>query len=402
MIPPTGGAHTFLVELCDSLVRLGHRVSVVTQPGPEQSLTRALTDSGTEVLTTVWRAWHLPDERGRALAAWVNSERPDVYVISVSPDAGWVALPLLDSSIATVSIAHNDVSAFYTPLQHYGPFVDCAVGVSKILRDKIIGVCSIPADRARYIPYGVTSLSPSQIEGLAQHSSAPDQTLRIGYAGRLVQAQKRIMEFVPLAEQLVKYKLDFELHFIGEGSERSDLEAAFKRAGLEQHVRMWGWLSPDQMRQQLLQLDVFVLLSDYEGLPVALLEAMGHGLVPIVTQIDSGNTQLVGNTENGFVVPVGDIQGCATALQTLAKDRNMLLQLKRAAWESVQEYSVQRSTDDYVDCFAELVRASKRREHRKNLPEPFPIMPSCHSKYPHWLRKTKARLLSFRPAFVWK
>src|SRR6266849_11203846 len=54
MVPPTGGAHTFLVDLCDSLVKLGHRVSVITQAGPEQGLTGALSETGAEVHTNVW------------------------------------------------------------------------------------------------------------------------------------------------------------------------------------------------------------------------------------------------------------------------------------------------------------------------------------------------------------
>ena len=209
------------------------------------------------------------------------------------------------------------------------------------------------------------------------------------------------MEFVPVAEQLVKCGIDFELHLIGDGSERPGLEAAFKRAGLESHVRFWGWLSSDQVREQLLRLDVFVLLSDYEGLPVALLEAMGHGLVPVVTRIESGNTQLVRHGENGFVIPVGGIQSCVDALQTLASDRPLLSKLKRAAWESVQDYSVQHSTDCYVECFDELVQASQTRERRRNLAEPFPIMPSCRSRYPTWARRIKARVLSFLPVLVW-
>jgi len=395
--PPTGGGQTFLVDLARSLKDRGYRISVVTQPGPEQRILGALQRVGVELQLGLWSSYHLPEEKAARLSAWVNANSVQVYVVSISPDAGWVALPLLDPSIATLSIAHNDVAAFYAPLQHYGPFVDCAVGVSQSLRQKIIDVCGIPADRARYIPYGVELLSSSQIERVAQTPSGQNQPLRIGYVGRLVQAQKRVMEFIPLAEQLVKSKVDFELHLIGDGNERSDLEAAFKRAGLDSRVKFWGWLSSDQVREQLLQLDVFVLLSDYEGLPVALLEAMGHGLVPIVTRIESGNTQLVRDGENGFVIPVGEIQSCVDALQTLANDRRLLSQLKRAAWKSVQDYSVPHSTDCYVECFDELVQASQTRERRGNLPEPFPIMPSCRSRYPTWVRRIKARMLSFLP-----
>ena len=50
-------------------------------------------------------------------------------------------------------------------------------------------------------------------------------------------------------------------------------------------------------------------MSDYEGLPVALLEAMGNGLAPVVSRIASGNTELIKNEENGYLVEVGDIEG---------------------------------------------------------------------------------------------
>jgi glycosyltransferase involved in cell wall biosynthesis len=395
--PPTGGAQTFLVDLTRSLLNRNYKVSIVTQPGPEARAIDALRRAGAELHTNLWSRRHLPEEKAAHLAAWLDANEVQIYIVSISADVGWVTLPLLDSAIATVSIAHNDVSAFYEPLQHYIPFIDCAVGVSRNIREKIMALGPLAANRARYIPYGVSSLLSSQIDELAELSSASEQVLRIGYVGRMVQEQKRVMEFVPLAEELVRRKVRFELHLIGDGSERPALEAAFKRAGLDSHVRFWGWLSSDQVREQLLQLDVFVLLSDYEGLPVALLEAMGHGLVPVVTRIESGNTQLVRDGENGFVIPVGEIQSCVDVLQALANDRSLLNQLKRAAWESVQDYSVQHSTDCYVECFDELVQAAQTKVRPGDLPEPFPIMPSCRSPYPTWVRRIKARVLSFLP-----
>ena len=113
--PPTGGAHTFLVDLSAALVSRGARVSIVSQPGPDQAIGRALMESGAQVTMKLWQRPHLPEEKASRLAHWVNQERPDAYVVSQSPDAGWLTLPLLDSSIATFSIAHNDVGAFYGP-----------------------------------------------------------------------------------------------------------------------------------------------------------------------------------------------------------------------------------------------------------------------------------------------
>ncbi len=98
--PPTGGAQTFLVILCRGLVERGWKVSVVTEPGPERSIVEALLGVGAETVEHLWHYCHLPEERAERLADWVNQHSPALYVVSISPDVGWLALPLLDSNIA--------------------------------------------------------------------------------------------------------------------------------------------------------------------------------------------------------------------------------------------------------------------------------------------------------------
>ena len=387
---PTGGAQTFLVELAQALVQQDWRVSIITQPGPELSLVKALQQAGAEVRSDLWRPVHLPEERGARLAAWVNSERPEVYVVSISPDAGWLALPALSPSISTVSVAHNDVEAFYEPLAHYAPFIDCAVGVSEEIHRKIISLSGVPAERARHIPYGVPSLTPAEIE---QRLAQPgDGVLGIGYVGRLTQEQKRVMEFVPLTEALDKKGVKFELHLIGDGSDRAALEEAFKQHAPEAPVQFWGWLSPDEVKSKLIMLDVFILMSDYEGLPVALLEAMGHGLAPVVSSIASGNTQLVHDGENGFIVSTGEVDTFAERLAALSTDTQLLTKMRRAAWEKSREYSAERMVDRYVTCFDSLTRTAHARSQREGVTKPYPVMKSCQSPYPLWLRKVKSHL----------
>ena len=387
---PTGGAQTFLVELAQALVQKDWRVSIITQPGPEVSLVKALQLAGAEVRSDLWRPVHLPEERGARLAAWVNSEDPDIYVVSISPDAGWLALPALNPSISTVSVAHNDVEAFYAPLAHYAPFIDCAVGVSEEIHRKIISLSGVPTERARHIPYGVPSLTLAEIKHRLEQPG--DGVLGIGYVGRLTQEQKRVMEFVPLAKALRKKGLKFELHLIGDGSDRAPLEEAFKQHAPDAPVKFWGWLTPDEVKKKLISLDVFILMSDYEGLPVALLEAMGHGLAPVVSSIASGNTQLVHDGVNGFIVATGEVDTFAERLQTLALDTQLLNTMRRGAWEKSREYSAERMVDRYVTCFESLTKTGHLRGQREGVTKPYPVMKSCQSPYPLWLRKVKSHL----------
>lgn len=389
---PTGGAQTFLLELCEALVQKRCRVSIVTQPGGESSLAAALSRTGAEVRADLWRAVHLPEERGARLAAWVNSEQPEIYVVSISPDAGWLALPNLNSSISTIAIAHNDVDAFYVPLAHYAPLIDCAIGVSEEIHRKIVSVSGVPPERARHIPYGVPSLTQAEI--LARLPKKEAGPLRIGYVGRLTQEQKRVMEFVPLARELARRGVEFELHLVGDGSDRTRLEESFRQQAPAAPVTFWGWLSPEEVRKRLLELDVFVLMSDCEGLPVALLEAMGHGLAPVVSNIASGNVQLVNDGESGFIVAPGDIATFAERLETLAHDHGLLRSMKAGAWETSRKYSVERMVERYVACFNHLTDAAFSREHRREASHPYPVMQSCKSSYPVWMRKLKRRFLT--------
>lgn len=391
--PPTGGSHKFLIDLCAPLAARGWSLSFVAQPGPERGIVEALRAAGADVREDVWRGTHLPEERAARLAAWVNSLRPDAYVVSTSPDAGWLALPLLDAAVPVVSVAHNDVGAYYEPLKHYGALVDCAVGVSGEILRRIVEECGVPPARARRIPYGVYTLPEALALARVEASTAGGGPLRLGYIGRVVVEQKRVLEMAPLAAELGRRGVDFELHVVGDGEARGRLEEELRRLGVEGRVKFWGWLAPDEVRRRLSELDVFLLMSDYEGLSVALLEAMGHALAPVVTEIRSGTGEVVRDGRSGFLVPVGDIDTFAERIERLSRDRRLLAALKRGAWEASRPYTVERMADAYVECFEAARGLSSQRSAGVPRQPGFPVMSSCRSRYPFWLRKLKRGVL---------
>ena len=398
--PPTGGGQTFLVILTRHLIEQGWTVSLVTQPGPEQAIVEALRDIGTNVVDDLWSASDLPHERAQYVADWVHEHRPDVYVVSITPDVGWLALPSLDEDVATMSIAHCDVGAFYDPVAHYYAVIDCAVGVSEEISRRLIADCHMPEDRVRHIPYGIEALSQGEATKRLSSTATEGGPLQIGYIGRLAEYQKRVMDFVPLVSELERRGVDFEFHIIGDGEDRARLEQAFQGPHSSKNVTFWGWRSPEEVKQHLLKLDVYLLMSAFEGLPVALLEAMGYALAPVVSGIASGNAQVVRDGENGFVVPIADVSKFADRLETLARDRNLLRSLKAAAWETSREYSAERMVERYVDAFEHVTRPDFPREHRA-ITQPYPLMESCKSPYPIWLRKLKRRVLvTINPAQI--
>jgi len=294
----------------------------------------------------------------------------------------------LNPCVGTVAIAHNDVPAYYAPLQHYAPFIDCAVGVSSEIYRQIVRGAGIPEPRSTQIPYGVEGLSLEEARHRWSMNPPPESPLRIGFVGRIAHSQKRVLDFVPLVAVLQRRWLPFELHLIGDGPDRDTLQRELRRAGLERHVRFWGWQSQSAVREHLRALDVFLLMSDHEGLPVALLEAMGHAVVPVASRIPSGNPEVVEDGRNGFLVPVGDIGGFADRIERLARDVALLARMRRAAWETASHYTVPIMIERYAECFARLADPAFPRDHRPPA-GPFPVMGSCRSRYPRWLRKLK-------------
>jgi glycosyltransferase involved in cell wall biosynthesis len=388
--PPTGGCQTFLEHLAPALESRGHQVSIVTEPGGEPAVADRLKKAGVRVLDDVWPRRFLPEERALRLADWCRHERVDAYVVSVSTDVGWLALPHLDRVTRTGAVIQSDGPAFYAPLAHYAAFVDRAIGVSRETCRNISSLCGVPEARTIRIPYGVERCSEVQLAGRLAPSPNPSP-LEMAYIGRLVHSQKRVLDLAPLVGELARRDLPFVMHLIGSGDDGPRLREELAQAGVGHHVRWWGWLTPSEVRVRLGQLAVLVLPSDVEGLPVALLEAMGQGVVPVATRIPSGNTELVRDGENGFLATVGDTKGFADRLEQLHRDRSLLARLRRAAWVTSADYSVQRMASAYEACFA---------GEGERAPRPtgsFPVMPSCRSRYPLWLRKVKWRVFGALP-----
>lgn len=97
--------------------------------------------------------------------------------------------------------------------------------------------------------------------------------------------------------------LPWQLSFVGEGSQLDEVKEYVKENQLEERVLFYG--SMKSIEEPLNNAKVFVLLSDYEGLPLSILEAMQVGL-PIIASDVGGVKEAVINSENGFLIPNHD------------------------------------------------------------------------------------------------
>jgi glycosyltransferase involved in cell wall biosynthesis len=105
-----------------------------------------------------------------------------------------------------------------------------------------------------------------------------------------------------------------ELVLVGDGPARGEIEALVDELGLDHCVRLRGWLSSEQVREEILAARALVVASFAENLPVVIMEAMALGRPVIATWI-SGIPELVIPGETGWLTPAGSVDHLAQALQ---------------------------------------------------------------------------------------
>jgi glycosyltransferase involved in cell wall biosynthesis len=223
------------------------------------------------------------------------------------------------------------------------------VAVSGQVRADLIAAGITPADRISCIPLGLNLSPPDRIEekrgSLRRRLGvAPDTTL-VGIVARLAPV-KGHSHFLEAARLFLEKEPVKPILFVivGDGELRPALETKARRLGLGNQVVFEGFAA--DMDEVYADLDVLVLSSLNEGLPVAVIEGLASG-IPVVASRVGGVPDLLEGIDSAIMVEPGDSRAMAEALETILSDIEAYT--RRAARHSSgtrQEYSVGRLADD--------------------------------------------------------
>ena len=136
---------------------------------------------------------------------------------------------------------------------------------------------------------------------------------RLVCIGRLCE-QKGQLLLVEAAAALAAQGIGFELVLAGDGEMRAEIEARIRQLGLQDRVRITGWIGGAQVLEELRAARAMVLPSFAEGLPVVVMEAMALGR-PVITTYVAGIPELIRDGESGWLVPAGDVEALSGALR---------------------------------------------------------------------------------------
>jgi len=323
----TGGADRVNLELIEGLTAGGHEITVcatlLADHAWEHQFTRFTPD--VFILPNFLHQSDYP----RFLAYLIGSRQIDTVLISGST-IGYQLLPYLRAfcpGVAFVDMCHVEEPHWLS-----GGHPRFAVGYQDALDLNIVTTGHLAdwmqgrgaeRDRIRVLYTGLHSHQPAEPEALRSRLRAelniPAAIPVIIFAGRIC-AQKRPALLAEILRSAREQGLAFHALLIGDGELRPELEALLSQYKLSSCVQMLGTVAHQNWLDLLVAADVLLMPSQYEGISIALLEALAAGVVPVVAKV--GGQEEIVNPDAGFLIPQGDneLQAYLAALRQLVSD----------------------------------------------------------------------------------
>lgn len=197
---------------------------------------------------------------------------------------------------------------------------------------------------------------PNGVALATTHVSSQDNTAVVA-VGRLVE-QKGYDRLINAFHAVAATHPQWSLTIFGRGPLRQSLQDQIDRLGLGDQVRLAGFSA--RVAEELAAASVFALSSRREGLPMAMLEAMGSGLAVVSFDCPTGPRDLIDHGTDGLLVADGDEQALAAALARVLDDESLRRSLGANARRKALGYGTEMLAQRWDDLFQEIGSA---REH---------------------------------------
>lgn len=179
-------------------------------------------------------------------------------------------------------------------------------------------------------------------------SDIPHKSIRprtIICVGRLTKQKNHMMAIKAVAQLRGEYN-DIKLVIYGEGPEKNALEHYIYNNRLQESVFLKGRIM--DIKSGYDNADIFILSSDFEGFPNALMEAMSCGIPCISTDCPTGPRDIITDGENGLLIPPKDEKALEDAIRKVIEDREFRYRISENAQKRIKTHY---STDVIVDKF---------------------------------------------------
>ncbi len=315
-----GGAERVLCALANYWVKQGHVVSLLTLKSPDAIPFYPL-DSSINLIQM-----NQSHSRKRPWYQFIFNSIQCLFCMrkifkTIKPDriVSFMDLMNIATLLANVGLKYPVIVCERTD-PHYQPLSRFYLWLRGWLYPKAYKIATQTASAASYFPKKFSKkmvIIPNPVFEPSKHktfyASDPKNIIAIGRLDIFKDHKTLIQAFA----NLLSHNPHLILTIYGEGVERKNLEQLIQTLHLQNKVKLPGTIT--HVQEALLEADLFIFPSRYEGFPNALCEAMAVGL-PVIASNVTGNVDLVQDKKNGRLFPVGDVQALTNLALELLND----------------------------------------------------------------------------------
>ncbi|MGC2323771.1 MAG: glycosyltransferase family 4 protein [Terriglobales bacterium] len=240
---------------------------------------------------------------------------------------------------------------------------DAVVAVSGAIAEELRRA-GISAAKINTIDNGIDLAPFASAQPSLGQEIAKGERLLIGTVGRMV-AQKGMDYFLRAAREVLNETPQAMFAIVGEGPDREKLERLANELGIAGQIVFTG--ARADMPQVYASLDVFVLASLDEGMPMALLEALASSRAVVATQVGAV-PKLIVPGQTGMLVPAADVKALADAILVLLRNPDLRARLGRNGGALVQkQFSSRVMSQQYLRLYEQLLSPAGLRPNSPSL-----------------------------------
>ncbi len=324
------GAPKMMAWVANQMAERGHEVHLVTFFSEEQArlLHKNVTMSSLQITQSESRLIRNTTGMLKTISRLhkkVRELKPDV-VISFLDSVGYVYLPIGRFLTKAKMVASERVD----PYSYHGKTAVARFALMQFAHGTVFqtdGARQFFEKRKRIYDHSTVIPNPVVLSEhvLAMQKRIPtysERDKRIVTVGRLSLRQKRQDILLDAFRIFHEKNPEYTLVMYGDGPDREKIQAMIDERGLSDCAILAG--RTDRVEEEIFHAAAFVLTSDYEGIPNALIEAMSIGVPCVSTDCSPGGARLlVDDGENGYIVPCGDHKMLAERLQRIVCDERI-------------------------------------------------------------------------------
>lgn len=224
---------------------------------------------------------------------------------------------------------------------------DIILLLSKMYFKDLLSICPKSVNKLKSIPNPIELISNQNFEKKKQ----------ILYVGRFDTVQKRLDRLLKIWRKIYQQNPEWELILVGYGDLEKYLHAYIKRHQIERVV-FAGKCDPTQYYQTA---SILCLTSNYEGLPMVILEAMQYKVIPIAFNSFASITDLIIPDKTGIIVTPFDLNEYAQKLEKLMLDSFERKKIAIQAYQHVCNFSIKNIVEQWENLFKQLVNNEKNK-----------------------------------------